>query len=190
MRKLRLGGIKWLGQILRASERQSPDHTEMAYLSRPCTSPCCLWPGRASRNLCQALACSPSHPLLPLTWLHPVSQWDWPQAACNFTDIRVNWLLIEFATGWHWKEVGEGEQKHLGVSLLQSTRGGQKCLHHLCGPAPGRPIVAAGSSRGPCQLLPRPQGSDWLPDVSNLSVASTSFWLLSFLFTGVINSLD
>ena len=125
MRKLRLGGIKWLGQILRASERQSPDHTEMAYLSRPCTSPCCLWPGRASRNLCQALACSPSHPLLPLTWLHPVSQWDWPQAACNSTDIRVSWLLIEFATGWHWKEVGEEEQKHLGVSLLQSTHGGQ-----------------------------------------------------------------
>lgn len=93
-------------------------HTKTAYLSMLCTSSCCLWAGGASRNLCQALACLHSHCLLALTSLNSVSQLDWPQAACNSTDICVNWLLIAFAIGWHWKEVGEGEEKNLGISLL------------------------------------------------------------------------
>lgn len=156
MRKLRLGRINWLDQILRASKWQSPDsHQGPAYLSMLCTSPCCLWTGvgvGAPRNLCQTLACLHSHPLLTLTLLHSVSQWDWPQAACNSTDICVNWLLIEFAIGWHWKEVGEGEEKNLGISLLPVhpwwwSTSITSVIQLQEGP------VAPGSSRWPCQLL-------------------------------------
>ena len=119
MRKLRLGGVNWLGQILRASKWQSPDsHQDCLPLHASHFTLLSVDCGGASRNLCQTLACLHSHPLLTLTLFHSVSQWDWPQAACNSTDICVNWLLIEFAIGWHWKEVGEGEEKNLGISLL------------------------------------------------------------------------
>lgn len=139
MRKLRLGGVKWLGaskwqsQYLNPGLPASPGSACFAL----CPVVCGL--GRASWGpWARPWPVLPHIPSSPFTLPCSASQWGWPQATRNFTNICVNWLLTKFANGRHWKETGEGVEKSKVFLPSHSTCDRQKHLRYFCGLAPNR----------------------------------------------------
>lgn len=91
-----------------------------------------------------------------LTLLCSASQWGWPQATCNSTNICVNWLLIEFANGRHegdrrWRREKPGYFSPLILPVVVKYT----CITSVVQlPTDWQGHLAPASSRWTYQLLP------------------------------------